>query len=132
MVATSDLARADQPEIIVPNFWDHKAVFDRPNNIPDTIQFLATDNFPPFVFRDPQGRLTGFNIDLSRALCQELAISCALKIKDFEVSDPGLGGGRGRRNHLRPFPVFAAGPRSDIHRRLHETAGPCDRFKLSG
>ena len=90
MVATSDLARADQPEIIVPNFWDHKAVFDRPNNIPDTIQFLATDNFPPFVFRDPQGRLTGFNIDLSRALCQELAISCALKIKDFEVLIPAL------------------------------------------
>lgn len=74
----------------VPNFWDHKAVHDRPTVIPDKIQFLATDAYPPFVFRDPQGRLTGFNVDLSRALCQELDISCALKIKDFEVLIPAL------------------------------------------
>lgn len=85
MVATFHPARAQETEIAVPNFWDHKAVYDRPTAIPDKIQFLATDNYPPFVFRDPQGRLTGFNIDLSRALCQELNISCALKIKDFEV-----------------------------------------------
>lgn len=69
----------------VPNFWDPKAVHDRPGSIPDKIQFLATDNYPPFVFRDPQGRLTGFNVDLARALCQELGSSCALRIKDFNV-----------------------------------------------
>ncbi|WP_420411772.1 transporter substrate-binding domain-containing protein [Roseibium sp.] len=90
MVATSDLTHAEEADITIPNFWDHKAVYDRPTVIPDKIQFLATDNYPPFVFRDPQGRLTGFNIDLSRALCQELNISCALKIKDFEVLIPAL------------------------------------------
>lgn len=42
------------------------------------------------MFRDPQGRLTGFNVDLARALCQELGISCALKIKDFDVLLPAL------------------------------------------
>lgn len=90
IVATSVSARAQGAEFTVPNFWDHKAVHDRPAVIPDKIQFLATDNYPPFVFRDPQGRLTGFNVDLSRALCQELNISCALKIKDFEVLIPAL------------------------------------------
>jgi len=76
---------AQETDVRVPNFWDPKAVHDRPNSIPDKIQFLATDNYPPFVFRDPQGRLTGFNVDLARALCQELGSSCALRIKDFNV-----------------------------------------------
>lgn len=76
---------AQDPGVRVPNFWDPKAVQDRPASIPDKIQFLASDAYPPFVFRDPQGRLTGFNVDLARALCQELGSSCALRIKDFEV-----------------------------------------------
>lgn len=81
---------AQNADLKVPNFWDSKAVLDRPVSIPDKFQFLATDNYPPFVFRDPQGRLTGFNVDLARALCQELESSCALKIKDFEVLLPAL------------------------------------------
>ncbi|GAB4516830.1 MAG: transporter substrate-binding domain-containing protein [Roseibium sp.] len=83
-------ATAQDPDVRVPNFWDPKAVHDRPNAIPDKIQFLATDDYPPFVFRDPQGRLTGFNVDLARALCQELGSSCALRIKDFDVLLPAL------------------------------------------
>ncbi|MCX2723667.1 transporter substrate-binding domain-containing protein [Roseibium salinum] len=83
-------AQSQQTRVHVPNFWDPKAVHDRPASIPDKIQFLATDNYPPFVFRDPQGRLTGFNVDLARALCQELDSSCALRIKDFEVLLPAL------------------------------------------
>ncbi len=95
MFATAANAQAKGESVAVPNFWDQRAVYDRPNVIPDTIQFLATDNYPPFVFRDPQGRLTGFNIDLSRALCQELKVSCALRIKDFEVLIPALEEGEG-------------------------------------
>ncbi|MCK7610941.1 transporter substrate-binding domain-containing protein [Roseibium sediminicola] len=83
-------ASAQDPEIRVPNFWDPKAVHDRPTTIPDKIQFLAIDNYPPFVFRDPQGRLTGFNVDLARALCQELGSSCALRIKLFDILLPAL------------------------------------------
>ena len=83
-------ALAQDDGVTVPNFWDPKAVNDRPASFPDKIQFLATDGYPPFVFRDPQGRLTGFNVDLARALCQELGSSCALRIKDFEVLLPAL------------------------------------------
>jgi len=82
--------QAQETSVRVPNFWDPKAVNDRPATVPDKIQFLATDGYPPFVFRDPQGRLTGFNVDLARALCQELGSSCALRIKDFEVLVPAL------------------------------------------
>ncbi|MCV0425635.1 MAG: transporter substrate-binding domain-containing protein [Roseibium sp.] len=91
VLATSATAASAQgTNVRVPNFWDPKAVHDRPASIPDKIQFLATDGYPPFVFRDPQGRLTGFNVDLARALCQELGSSCALRIKDFDVLLPAL------------------------------------------
>lgn len=68
----------------VPSFWDPKAVVDRPKSLPDKIQFVASDDFPPFVFRDPNGKLTGFNVDLTRAICEVLGSSCALKIVPFE------------------------------------------------
>lgn len=90
LVITLRPLAAKDAEVTIPNFWDPNAVHDRPAMIPDTIQFLATDDYPPFVFRDPQGRLTGFNVDLARALCQELGISCAMKIKDFNLLLPAL------------------------------------------
>ena len=89
-LVSASTAIAQGAGVRVPNFWDPKAVHDRPASIPDKIQFLATDGYPPFVFRDPQGRLTGFNVDLARALCQELGSSCALRIKDFDVLLPAL------------------------------------------
>ncbi len=74
----------------IPNFWDPKAVQDRPAEIPDKIQFLAADAYPPFVFRDANDQLTGFNVDLARALCQELKTSCSLQIKDFSALPTAL------------------------------------------
>ncbi|WP_209008556.1 transporter substrate-binding domain-containing protein [Roseibium polysiphoniae] len=75
---------------VVPSFWNPKGVYDRPNSFPEKIQFLASDDFPPFVFRDASGRLTGFNVDLSRAICIELGSSCSLRIKEFEALVPAL------------------------------------------
>ncbi len=74
----------------IPNFWDPKAVVDKPANIPDKIQFVSTDEHPPFVFRDTDGRLTGFHIDLARALCNVLESSCSLRIKPFSELIPAL------------------------------------------
>ncbi|WP_209011768.1 transporter substrate-binding domain-containing protein [Roseibium aggregatum] len=80
---------------MVPNFWDPKAVHDRPADIPGKIQFLATDGYPPFVYRDAEDRLTGFNVDLARAICQELDTSCSLRIKEFSGLLPALEEGEG-------------------------------------
>lgn len=90
------LTRANaQDKVVVPNFWDPKAVQDRPADIPGKIQFLATDGYPPFVYRDAEDRLTGFNVDLARAICQELDTSCSLRIKDFSGLLPALEEGEG-------------------------------------
>lgn len=75
---------------VIPNFWDPKSMVDRPNASDLKIQFLATDDFPPFSFRDADGRLTGFNIDLARAMCQELGTACSLRIKAFDALLPAL------------------------------------------
>ncbi|WP_051242857.1 transporter substrate-binding domain-containing protein [Stappia stellulata] len=76
--------------VTVPNFWDPRGVGDRPTATPETIRFLASDDFPPFSFRDGTGRLTGFNIDLARALCEELDSACSLRIKSFDALIPAL------------------------------------------
>lgn len=44
-----------------------------------TIRFLTTADFPPFNFRDDKGELVGFNIDLARALCNDLSIACTVQ-----------------------------------------------------
>jgi polar amino acid transport system substrate-binding protein len=77
-------------DVTVPNFWDPRGAGDRPTATPETIRFLASDDFPPFSFRDGTGRLTGFNIDLARALCEELDSACSLRIKSFDALVPAL------------------------------------------
>ena len=44
-----------------------------------SIRFLTTADFPPFNFRDDKGELVGFNVDLARALCADLGITCTVQ-----------------------------------------------------
>lgn len=83
-------AQSAQEVPVPPNFWDPRATADSAGVTPETIQFLATDDFPPFSFRDSTGRLTGFNIDLARAICEELTIGCTIRIKSFDALIPAL------------------------------------------
>ena len=43
------------------------------------IRFVTTDEFPPFNAADEDGVLTGFNIDLARAICADLQIACDIR-----------------------------------------------------
>jgi ABC-type amino acid transport substrate-binding protein len=42
-----------------------------------------TDSAPPFAYRDEQGTLKGFNVDLVNALCQQLQRKCRLEVLRF-------------------------------------------------
>jgi len=55
------------------------------------IRFLTTADFPPFNYRDESGELIGFNIDLARALCTELQISCTIQAWPWEQATDALG-----------------------------------------
>lgn len=66
-------AQAAEPAI--PLFWDIKERLPKPDltKLP-RLRFLTTIDFPPFNYLDGNGRLSGFHVDLARALCAELEI----------------------------------------------------------
>jgi polar amino acid transport system substrate-binding protein len=57
------------------------------------IRFLTDSDFPPFNFLDEEGALAGFNIDLARAICTDLAVSCDIKARPWEDLFAGLKSG---------------------------------------
>jgi len=91
---------ATQPEtsaaagVVVPDFWDPKRRVERPAaGSVEGIRFLTTDDFPPFNFLDGSGRLTGFNVDLARAICAELVIHCTVQTRAWSDLLPALRDG---------------------------------------
>jgi polar amino acid transport system substrate-binding protein len=79
---------AGQPtasSVVIPNFWDPRRRVERPPaGTIQAIRFVTTDDFPPFNFLDGNGHLTGFNVDLARAICAELAISCTIQARQWD------------------------------------------------
>lgn len=55
-----------------------------------TIRFITTDDFPPFNSSDEDGVLTGLNVDLARALCLALKVSCEITTRPWEGLFPAL------------------------------------------
>jgi polar amino acid transport system substrate-binding protein len=79
--------------VTVPNFWDPKRRVERPPaGTVQALRFVTTDDFPPFNFLDADGRLTGFNVDLARAICAELAIGCTIQARPFDNLIPSVLG----------------------------------------
>jgi polar amino acid transport system substrate-binding protein len=70
--------------VVIPNFWDPRSRIERPpSGTIQAIRFITTDDFPPFNFLDENGRLTGFNVDLARAICAELGIRCTIQAREW-------------------------------------------------
>lgn len=61
------------------------------------LRFLTTLDFPPFNYLDGASQLTGFNVDLARALCDVLEISdrCQIQAMPWEELRPSLKNGQG-------------------------------------
>lgn len=58
---------------------EHRAMPDI-STVP-RVRFLTTLDFPPFEFLDAEGRLSGFNVDLARELCDTLEIQAKCQIQ---------------------------------------------------
>lgn len=86
--ASASIAAANNA-VVIPDFWDPRRRVERP--APGSVQalrFITTDDFPPFNFLDADGHLTGFNVDLARAICAELAIPCTIQARTWnELTD---------------------------------------------
>lgn len=79
-------AGAQSPTI--PIFWDENEQISKPDlSTRDRVRFLTTTDFAPFNFLDAEGRLTGFHVDLARAICNELKIADRCQIQALPWSE---------------------------------------------
>ncbi len=52
---------------------------------------IATEiGYPPFVFLDKQNALTGFNVDIAKALCDEIKRDCEISAVPFDKIIAGI------------------------------------------
>jgi len=89
---------APAAEPAAPMFWDTKERLPKPDLSALTrLRFLTTTDFPPFNYRDREGRLSGFHIDLIRAICAELGIvdKCEIQAMPWEQLEDALKRDRG-------------------------------------
>lgn len=54
------------------------------------LRVLTEPDYPPFNYYDEEGQLTGFNVDLARAICRELAVTCEINAADWNTLIPSL------------------------------------------
>jgi polar amino acid transport system substrate-binding protein len=80
----------------VPSFWDPRRRTERPA-LPagTTFRILTAADHPPFNFLNQSGELTGFNVELARAACAELRVTCTVQARAFAGLLPALGQGEG-------------------------------------
>lgn len=82
----------------IPNFWGDRENPARPDlSAHERVRFLTTIDFAPFNFLDGRGRLTGFHVDLARAICSELNIQdrCQIQALPWEELDDAMAQGEG-------------------------------------
>ena len=82
----------------IPAYWDEKERLPKPDlSGVARVRFLTTIDFPPFNFLDGEGRLTGFNVELARAICRELAIAARCQIQGLPWAelDAAMEAGQG-------------------------------------
>jgi polar amino acid transport system substrate-binding protein len=74
-----------------PNQWRNETIGPRPDwTWLVNLRFSTETNYPPFNYRDQDGALTGFNIDLARAICDELSVGCEINAVDWDRLLPTL------------------------------------------
>lgn len=79
-------ARGGGEPAVAPSFWDPGHKLEKPDFAGlRQIRFLTEDDFPPFDFALPDGAIAGFNVDLARAVCEELELSCTIQRRRWDT-----------------------------------------------
>ena len=80
LTSVTNLAAAELPgPVLTFDKREHRVMPDL-GTVP-RIRFLTTLDFPPFDFLDDQGRLSGFNVDLARELCDAMNVTARCQIQ---------------------------------------------------
>ena len=59
------------------------------------IRFLTEIDYPPFNYLSGDGNPAGLNVDLARAICEELKIACSVQMRRFDTLLASLADNRG-------------------------------------
>lgn len=59
-----------------------------------SLRFVTDTDYPPFNYYNEEGTLSGFNVDLARALCDELQVTCAIEVRDWPDLVPAVEKGQ--------------------------------------
>lgn len=57
------------------------------------LRFVTEEDYPPFNYIGRDGQLAGFNVDLARAICAELAVACTVQPRQWTLLLPALDKG---------------------------------------
>jgi polar amino acid transport system substrate-binding protein len=80
-----------QAQEAVPSLWDPARRLSKPDlGGLKQIRFVTEDDYPPFDFSLADGKLVGFNVDLARAICEELEVTCTLQRRRWDLLIPAL------------------------------------------
>lgn len=98
VASTFAYERSHAQDILIPNFWDKNERFTKPDmSRTPRLRFLTTTDFPPFNFIDRKKRLSGFHVDLARAICTELDVlnRCEIQALPWDELSTALEKGDG-------------------------------------
>lgn len=89
---------AGRADTTIPGLWSAKERVPRTDvSGMQRLRFLTTVDFPPLNFLDPRGRLTGFHVDLARAICRKLELRdrCQIQALPWDEIEDALERGDG-------------------------------------
>jgi polar amino acid transport system substrate-binding protein len=79
---------------IVPDSWQGDALRPKPDlKGLEKLRFVTDTDYPPFHYYDEVGVLTGFNVDLAKAICEVLNVQCEIKATNWSDLIPSLDRG---------------------------------------
>ncbi|MCA0406502.1 MAG: transporter substrate-binding domain-containing protein [Proteobacteria bacterium] len=79
---------------VVPMLLDPERRMER-KELPrgTTLRFVTEEDYPPFNYIGRDGQLAGFNVDLARAICTELSVTCTIQSRQWSLLLPALDKG---------------------------------------
>lgn len=93
--------------VSVPAFWDPNVPMERPQlSGQGIVRILTDETFPPLHFAGIDTIPTGFSVELARAVCDRLQITCTIQSRRFDTL---LGALTGRQGDVvaAAFPITA-------------------------